>query len=588
MSNEFVARKGLSSLRSASFEETIRVSGSISSPAEAFLTASWASHSIFAATASYVNPVSMSGATTASTPNTIALRDANGGTGFNHLLFDTAGSVQPAQTGLIGWNPFEGTLDVHTDISGVVIQVGQETLVKARNSTGTTIPNGSAVYISGSVGNRPSMHLAIASTATSVNSLIGLVTADVLNNADTYITVAGKVNDLNTSGYIEGTDLYLSDTVVGGLTTVAPTGSSFPVKVGKVTRSHPTLGSVLVTVRQDFHTSAERLSLSELAAGRVTASLHGTSSYSVTSTYASSSANSVSASYLSGSEALVGSLTASYISASVVSASSLYTNIFSATVSTMSVDYLSVTQVINGTASLAVNALTASYVPASNVDVYNTSQDGTGVGGTLLVEHFLSATTALINTFATTVNGTSAAINIVTGSVGHPGVIRLTSGITATGRASAVSATTCILFGSGTYIFEADVQCQTLSTSAQRFTLYFGFGGVSGAGDMTNGAYFQYTDAASTFWQLKTANNSTRTTVTTSVTVNAGRWYKLRLVVTNDTSVDYYIDNVYVGSITTNIPTVTGRETGVISKIEKSVGTTARTALVDYIKVAYK
>ena len=53
MPNEFVARKGLQSLRSSSFEETVWISGSLSSPVEAYLTASWANHS---STSSYLNP----------------------------------------------------------------------------------------------------------------------------------------------------------------------------------------------------------------------------------------------------------------------------------------------------------------------------------------------------------------------------------------------------------------------------------------------------------------------------------------------------------------------------------------------------
>ncbi len=50
--NEFVARKGLISSKSSSFEETLFVSGSIYSPAEAFLTASWA---LNATSSSYVD-----------------------------------------------------------------------------------------------------------------------------------------------------------------------------------------------------------------------------------------------------------------------------------------------------------------------------------------------------------------------------------------------------------------------------------------------------------------------------------------------------------------------------------------------------
>jgi len=52
--NEFVARKGLISLQSASFEEALWVSGSIYSPAEAFLTSSWAENSVTASVAGAV------------------------------------------------------------------------------------------------------------------------------------------------------------------------------------------------------------------------------------------------------------------------------------------------------------------------------------------------------------------------------------------------------------------------------------------------------------------------------------------------------------------------------------------------------
>jgi hypothetical protein len=50
MPSEFIARKGLISHKSSSFDETLFVSGSISSPVEAYLTASWARN---AETASY-------------------------------------------------------------------------------------------------------------------------------------------------------------------------------------------------------------------------------------------------------------------------------------------------------------------------------------------------------------------------------------------------------------------------------------------------------------------------------------------------------------------------------------------------------
>ena len=55
MSHEFVARKGLISLKSSSFDETLHVSGSISSPVEAYLTASWAITASYAISSSYAS-----------------------------------------------------------------------------------------------------------------------------------------------------------------------------------------------------------------------------------------------------------------------------------------------------------------------------------------------------------------------------------------------------------------------------------------------------------------------------------------------------------------------------------------------------
>jgi len=236
----------------------------------------------------------------------------------------------------------------------------------------------------------------------------------------------------------------------------------------------------------------------------------------------------------------------------------------------------------------SVNSVTSSYLPASGIDIFKTSQDGTGAGGVIIVEHFLAPTTALINTFATTVNGTGASVVIVPGLVGRPGIIQQSTGTTGSGRASTLSQATCILFGSGSYIYESEINLPILSTPSQRYTFYAGFGGISASGDMINGAYFQYTDASSNFWQIKTSTASVRTTTTTNSLVTAGTWYKLKIIVTDISTADFYINDIYVGSITTNMSSATGRETGIIVKIEKSNGSSPSTSLIDYIKVVYK
>ena len=313
-------------------------------------------------------------------------------------------------------------------------------------------------------------------------------------------------------------------------------------------------------------------------------------SHSISSSYANTSSwsiNSITSSYFTGSTAIIGSLTASYVNASVISASTLYTDLFKATMVTMSVDYLTVKEVINGTASWAINAASASYVRGQNVDVWAVSKTGTYAGGLLVSDHFIASTIALIDTFGTSVNGTSAAVTTAAGDIGHPGVVQLTTGTNAAGRASLLTSANGIRFGDGTYTMEAMILLPTTSTSTQRFTIYVGFGDNSGAGDQVDGAYFQYTDATSNNWQIKTSSNSTRTTTTTSTGVVGNTWTKLKVVVADVQMAYFYVNDVLVGSINNNVPQGSGRETGIIFKIDKSVGTTARTLQLDYVKVSY-
>lgn len=285
-------------------------------------------------------------------------------------------------------------------------------------------------------------------------------------------------------------------------------------------------------------------------------------------------------SYVTGGLSIIGTLTASFIDAGVISASSIHTTTFNATVTTMSVGFLTVTQVIEGTAK------SASYVPSGAVDVFATNQPGTGVGGLIFSEHFMAPTTALISNLAIATNGTAAAGTLVSGSVGHPGIFNLSTGTATTGRVSLYSFATAILFGGGTYSIETMVNIPVLSVVAQRYTLYFGFGDNTAAGDQVDGAYFQYNDSASTFWQIKTSNNSVRTTTTTTTSVVTG-WTKLRVSVVGTTRADFYINDVLVGSIATNIPSTTLRGTSVILKVEKSLGTTRANIQSDYIKLAF-
>lgn len=200
---------------------------------------------------------------------------------------------------------------------------------------------------------------------------------------------------------------------------------------------------------------------------------------------------------------------------------------------------------------------------------------------------FLEATTAPMTS---DVSGTSATATTTTpGDQNHPGLMRLASGTTATGRAAGRDSQQGLLFGGGKMRFETVVNIPILSTVAEEFVDRFGFGD-SVTGDMTDGAYFEYNRLTSANWLLKTANSGVRTSVDSGVAVATG-YVKLRVEVNAaGNQADFYINDVLItdGSpapITTNIPTGAGRTFGICLAMIKSAGTTNRETYVDTLYV---
>lgn len=184
----------------------------------------------------------------ANTAGKAAQRDTDGSVDVGAVNLDTAASPT-GQEGQIRWNATDKCAEVVQD-GGVVVQIGQEVTVRARNTTGSALTNGTPVYVVGATGNRPTIAKADADTISKASTLIGLVTdsAGIANNSDGHVTVFGLVRDLDTSAYAEGATLYLSDGTSGTLTATKPTAtSSFIVRVGYVTRSHASQGVILVS-----------------------------------------------------------------------------------------------------------------------------------------------------------------------------------------------------------------------------------------------------------------------------------------------------------------------------------------------------
>lgn len=162
------------------------------------------------------------------------------------LQFSPGATPSVHTEGKVYWDSTDHTLCLMSEITGSILQLGQENWVRAVNKTGSVISNGSVVYLSGAQGNRPTVSLAIASSVSS-DATIGLATNDIANNAEGYVTTFGIVRGVNTSAFTAGDTLWLSASVNGGIVNVKPSSPNAAVRIGYALNSTND-GSILVSV----------------------------------------------------------------------------------------------------------------------------------------------------------------------------------------------------------------------------------------------------------------------------------------------------------------------------------------------------
>lgn len=148
------------------------------------------------------------------------------------------------QEGKLYYDNEDQTLSMMTFIEGVIVQFSRELHIEARNVSGAEIPNGTPVYIDSAIGEQPTIDLAQAD-ALSTSGVIGLTTHDFPNNSNGLVTPFGLVRSVDTSAFLEGDYLYLSETAPGEIINTLP-ASGYIVFLGRCLYSHAVNGKILV------------------------------------------------------------------------------------------------------------------------------------------------------------------------------------------------------------------------------------------------------------------------------------------------------------------------------------------------------
>jgi hypothetical protein len=125
-------------------------------------------------------------------------------------------------------------------------------IATVRNRTGSTIPKGAAVYISGATGQTSTISLALATSDATSAQTLGLTAAAIGNNQVGSVIVIGYLSDVNTSAFTDGQQLYLSPTVPGGFTATKPHAPNHIVYVAVVEYAHQIHGKLFVKVQNGY------------------------------------------------------------------------------------------------------------------------------------------------------------------------------------------------------------------------------------------------------------------------------------------------------------------------------------------------
>lgn len=242
---------------------------------------------------------------------------------------------------------------------------------------------------------------------------------------------------------------------------------------------------------------------------------------------------------------------------------------------------------INGMTALTAPSLNDDYIP-----VYDTS--ATANRKTRLLDMLTCANISIIETecvsigaatddWSTIFSGTSATSASALAVAGHPGLVTVSMGTSASSYSGMWTTQRCVQPGSGKIRFSTVFQILNLSDATDTYVIRAGLLNVNTAGAASNGIYATYTHGTNSGkWQLLTTSSGTTTTVNGGTTVATG-YVRIDININAaGTSLELFVNGVSQGTSSTNIPTGTPLYIGV--QLYRTGGTTnVRSLNLDYI-----
>lgn len=183
--------------------------------------------------------------------NSTTTIDDNGNfANVNAVSFDTTPATLPTATGSMYWDNGNQAPSVILN-ANTELQLGQENVALVYNGTGSTIPKGSVVAVSGAQGQRPSVVLADADSEPLSAATLGITAEAIANGTEGFVTTFGLIRGLNTSAFTAGSPIYLSQTA-GAFTSTRPTAPAHTVFLGWVISINASSGELFVNINNGW------------------------------------------------------------------------------------------------------------------------------------------------------------------------------------------------------------------------------------------------------------------------------------------------------------------------------------------------
>ncbi len=170
-------------------------------------------------------------------------------------LHTTVANKPAYQEGRIFYDKAFGALAFYNDEADITLQIGQEDYIRVYNDTGSTVSNGTPVYLTGESGATPTIAVARADGTYSESQAVGVATHDIENSSTGYVTTRGLIADVDTSHLTVGQPVHVAIGASGGTQSLSPTYPNYPTEVG-ICLISGTSGCIYVSI---YHESFETM-----------------------------------------------------------------------------------------------------------------------------------------------------------------------------------------------------------------------------------------------------------------------------------------------------------------------------------------